>query len=140
MVTHHHMGSQLRSAIAADETSKGWNCNVDDVYVCHGVTEALQIIFAATLEEGSKVLAPGPHYPPYMAYPQMYGAKTIEYALKSDDGWGIDLDDIESKMDSDVRLLVLINPNNPTGNVAGLMKSTNCYPSQKMAKLYDCCR
>ncbi len=54
-----------------------------------------------------------------MAYPQMYGATTIEYALKSDDGWCIDLDDIDSKMDSDVRLLVLINPNNPTGNVAG---------------------
>jgi len=108
----------LRKAIAADETRKGWNCSSDDVYVCHGVTEALQIIFAATLEEGSKVLAPGPHYPPYMAYPQMYGATTIEYSLKSDDGWSIDLDDIESKMDSDVRLLVLINPNNPTGNVA----------------------
>tara|TARA_B100001996_G_scaffold372749_1_gene349480 strand:- start:338 stop:1162 length:825 start_codon:yes stop_codon:yes gene_type:complete len=54
-----------------------------------------------------------------MAYPQMYGATTIEYALKSDDGWAIDFDDIESKMDEDVRLLVLINPNNPTGNVAG---------------------
>lgn len=109
----------LRNAIAKDETSKGWNCSTDDVYVCHGVTEALQIIFAATLDEGCKVLAPGPHYPPYMAYPQMYGATTIEYSLKSDDGWAIDLDDIESKMDSDVRLLVLINPNNPTGNVAG---------------------
>lgn len=111
--------AKLRDAIAADECSKGWDCTSDDVYVCHGVTEALQIIFAATLEEGTKVLAPGPHYPPYMAYPQMYGATTIEYALKSDDGWAIDLDDIESKMDSDVRLLVLINPNNPTGNVAG---------------------
>ena len=110
---------KLRNAIAADERSKGWKCTADDVYVCHGVTEALQIIFAATLEEGTKVLAPGPHYPPYMAYPQMYGATTIEYALKSNDGWAIDLDDIESKMDSDVRLLVLINPNNPTGNVAG---------------------
>ena len=109
----------LRSAIANDETNKGWNCSTEDVYVCHGVTEALQIIFAATLDEGCKVLAPGPHYPPYMAYPQMYGATTIEYSLKSDDGWAIDLDDIESKMDSDVRLLVLINPNNPTGNVAG---------------------
>ena len=109
----------LRSAIAADESRKGWSCRTDDVYVCHGVTEALQIIFAATLEEGTKVLAPGPHYPPYMAYPQMYGATTIEYSLKSDDGWAIDLDDIASKMDSDVRLLVLINPNNPTGNVAG---------------------
>ena len=110
---------KLRGAISADERNKGWDCTTDDVYVCHGVTEALQIIFAATLEEGTKVLAPGPHYPPYMAYPQMYGATTIEYALKSDDGWAIDLDDIASKMDSDVRLLVLINPNNPTGNVAG---------------------
>jgi len=109
----------LRTAIAEDEISKGWNCTSDSIYVCHGVTEALQIIFAATLEDGTKVLAPGPHYPPYMAYPQMFGASTIEYALKSDDGWAIDLDDIEAKMDDSVRLLVLINPNNPTGNVAG---------------------
>ena len=111
--------AQLREAISEDESNKGWNCTPSDVYVCHGVTEALQIIFAATLEEGNKVLAPGPHYPPYMAYPQMYGAQTIEYALKSNDGWSIDFDDIEAKMDDDVRLLVVINPNNPTGNVAG---------------------
>jgi len=111
--------AKLREAIAKDESSKGWNCAVDDVYVCHGVTEALQIIFAAILEEGTKVLAPGPHYPPYMAYPQMYGAQTIEYGLKSDEGWAIDFEDIECKMDDDVRLLVIINPNNPTGNVAG---------------------
>ena len=109
----------LRTAIADDECSKGWDCTSDDVYVCHGVTEALQLIFAATLEEGSKVLAPGPHYPPYMAYPQMFGAQTIEYNLKSDDGWKMDMADIESKMDDSVRLLVVINPNNPTGNVAG---------------------
>ncbi|MEE2747585.1 MAG: aminotransferase class I/II-fold pyridoxal phosphate-dependent enzyme [Candidatus Thermoplasmatota archaeon] len=109
---------ELRAAIARDEVAKGWDCDVDDVYVCHGVTEALQIIFAATLEEGCKVLAPGPHYPPYMAYPQMFGAQTIEYGLDSDDGWKIDFEDIEQKMDESVKLLVLINPNNPTGNVA----------------------
>ena len=108
----------LREAISADECGKGWSCNVDDVYVCHGVTEALQIIFAATLEPGTKVLAPGPHYPPYMAYPQMFGAETIEYRLDAEDGWRIDLADIEAKMDDSVRLLVVVNPNNPTGNVA----------------------
>ena len=107
----------LRDAIADDERSKGWDCTSNDVYVCHGVTEALQLIFAATLEAGSKVLAPGPHYPPYMAYPQMFGAQTIEYNLKSEDGWKIDMADIEEKMDESVRLLVVINPNNPTGNV-----------------------
>jgi|TARA_B110000263_G_C15256519_1_gene486763 aspartate/methionine/tyrosine aminotransferase len=107
----------LRQAIATTESRKGWACIEEDVYVTHGVTEALQIIFAAFLESGDTVLAPGPHYPPYMAYPQMYGAKTIEYKLDSDDCWRIDFDDIRSKMDESVKLLVLINPNNPTGNV-----------------------
>ncbi len=114
---------ELRNAIANDECGKnggGWNCTADDVYVCHGVTEALQIIFQACLNEGDEVLAPGPHYPPYMAYPQMYGAKTVEYRLNPDDGWKVDFEDIESKMSDRVRLLVLINPNNPTGNVAGV--------------------
>ena len=110
---------ELRTAIASDERTKGWPASADDVYVCHGVTEALQVLFQATLDEGSQVLAPGPHYPPYMAYPQMYGAETIEYRLNSDDGWSLDFDDIESKMNDDVRLFVLINPNNPTGAVVG---------------------
>ena len=108
----------LRQAIASAETGKGWPCSDDDVYVTHGVTEALQIIFAAFLDEGAKVLAPGPHYPPYMAYPQMYDATTVEYRLDPTDSWRIDFDDIRTKMDDSVRLLVLINPNNPTGNVA----------------------
>ena len=108
----------LRDAIAADEREKGWPATSDDIYVCHGVTEALQILFAGVLEEGDVVLAPGPHYPPYMAYPQMYGAHTTEYRLDPNDGWRIDLADLESKMNDSVRFVVLINPNNPTGNVA----------------------
>jgi alanine-synthesizing transaminase len=110
---------ELREAIANDERSKGWPASADDVYVCHGVTEALQVLFQATLEEGNQVLAPGPHYPPYMAYPQMYGAETIEYRLDSGEGWSLDFDDIEAKMNEEVRLFVLINPNNPTGAVVG---------------------
>jgi alanine-synthesizing transaminase len=110
---------ELRAALANDEQRKGWPARPEDIYVCHGVTEALQLIFAAVLEEGSKVLAPGPHYPPYMAYPQLYGGETLEYNLHGNDDWKPDFDDIEKKMDQDVRLLVLINPNNPCGTVCG---------------------
>ena len=117
--SHSYGLQELREAIASDETSKGWDAKPSDIYVCHGVTEALQILFASVLSEGDKVLAPGPHYPPYMAYPQMYGAETIEYKLQPQNGWKIDLQDIESKMDESVRLLVLINPNNPCGSVTG---------------------
>ena len=53
-----------------------------------------------------------------MAYPQLYGGKTVEYRLNPNNGWSMDFDDIESKMNEKVKLLVLINPNNPTGNVA----------------------
>ena len=49
----------LREAIAADERSKGWACQAQDVYVTHGVTEALQILFAAFLNRGDSILAPG---------------------------------------------------------------------------------
>ena len=112
--------SELRESIANNEQNKvngGWDCQADNVYICHGVTEALQIIFAAFLNEGDIVLAPGPHYPPYMAYPQLFGGKTIEYRLNPDNHWAIDFNDLQAKMNDRVKLLVLINPNNPTGNV-----------------------
>jgi len=112
---------ELRDAIALDESCKsngGWNCTPEDVYVCNGVTEALQIIFASFLQQDDKVLVPGPHYPPYMAYPQLFGGKTVEYKLDEKNEWAIDLEDLELKMDDKVRLIVVINPNNPTGGIA----------------------
>ncbi|RAH13685.1 MAG: alanine aminotransferase [Methanobacteriota archaeon] len=118
--SHSYGMMDLRIAISKNEKSKnngGWNCNPDDVYVCHGVTEALQIIFAAFLEEGDLLLSPGPHYPPYLTYPQLYGGRTVEYRLNPSDNWKIDFDDLESKMNENVKLLVLINPNNPTGGI-----------------------
>ena len=111
---------ELREAISNNEQNKlngGWDCDPNDVYICHGVTEALQIIFATFLDPGDEVLAPGPHYPPYMAYPQLFGGKTVEYRLDPDNNWKIDFDDLKAKMNDKVKLLVLINPNNPTGNV-----------------------
>jgi alanine-synthesizing transaminase len=109
---------QLREAVAHDERSKGWSCAADDVYVCHGVTEAFQILLAAIIQPGDKILCPGPHYPPYMTYPPLFGGSTVEYRMDPDNEWRVDLEDIRAKMDEHVRLLVLINPNNPTGGIA----------------------
>ena len=62
------------------------------------------------------------------------GPPQFEYRLDSNNSWRIDLEDIREKMDENVRLLVLINPNNPTGNVATkdeieqLLKITRDFP------------
>ena len=97
--------TRITYCIANDERTKGWPASADDVYVCHGVTKHCK---SSSRRRWMKVASPrsGPHYPPYMAYPQMYGAETIEYRLNSDDGWSLDFDDIESKMNDDVRLFV----------------------------------
>ncbi|MBH31670.1 MAG: alanine aminotransferase [Candidatus Marinimicrobia bacterium] len=111
---------ELREAIALDEQEKdksGWSCSADDVYVTTGVTEALQVLFASFLEPGDRVLIPGPYYPPYMAYPPLFDGIVTEYRLQSDRGWRIDLSDLEAKLDDSVKLIVLINPNNPTGGI-----------------------
>ena len=47
----------------------------------------------------------------------MFGGETVEYKLDGERDWSIDLVDLKSKMNDRVKLLVLINPNNPTGNV-----------------------
>ena len=48
---------ELRFAIAKDERRKGWDARDSDIYVCHGVTEALQILFASVLSEGDKAVS-----------------------------------------------------------------------------------
>jgi len=111
---------ELRKAISLSECSKGWNCNSDNVYVTHGVTEALQV-FCCILQENDTVLAPGLIIHVYGLSTNVW-CKTVEYRLKSSDNWGIDLEDIRRKMNDSVKLLVLINPNNPTGNIATRLK------------------
>ena len=52
--SHSYGIHELRTAIALDENRKGWNAQPSDVYVCHGVTEALQILFASVLTEETR--------------------------------------------------------------------------------------
>ena len=110
----------LREAIALDENQKengGWACSLNDVYITSGVTEALLIIFSTFLEPGDQVLIPGPYYPPYIAYPPIYDGIVKEYKLESSNDWRIDLSDFESKLNEKVKLIVIVNPNNPTGGI-----------------------
>ena len=60
-----------------------------------------------------------------MAYPQLFGGETIEYKLDEQNEWTIDLEDLERKMDDKVRLIVIINPNNPTGGVLNKKQLNN---------------
>lgn len=109
----------LVNAIVKDERSRGNEVEAKDVLVTHGVTEALQLLFYASLNPGDEVLVPGPSYPPYITYVKMMGAVPVPYRTIEEEGWVPDADDIKKKMGKRTKAVAIINPNNPTGAMYG---------------------
>jgi len=87
----------------------------ENVIVTSGVSEAIQMIMAAMVDEGTEILVPGPSYPPYVSYVNFFGGRPVPYRTVEENGWQPDIDDLKSKIGDKTRGIVVINPNNPTG-------------------------
>jgi alanine-synthesizing transaminase len=101
-------------SIRAEAARKGIT-TVQDVFVTSGASEAVDICLTALVNPGESILTPSPDYPLYSAVLCKLGIPVVTYDLNEDDGWQPDLFDLQRKITSRTRALVLINPNNPTG-------------------------
>jgi aspartate/methionine/tyrosine aminotransferase len=107
---------ELRDAICEKEKNVGGiDVLPENVIVSNGVSEGIQMVLGALVDDGSEVLVPGPAYPPYISYTEFFGGKAVLYRTIEEDGWQPDLDDVRAKINSSTRALVVINPNNPCG-------------------------
>jgi len=107
---------ELRQAICAKEKRvNGVDVCAEDVIVTSGISEGIQMVMAALINEGDEVLLPGPTYPPYISYAKFFGGKPITYETVEDDGWQPNVDDLRRKISERTRGIVVINPNNPCG-------------------------
>lgn len=88
---------------------------VDDIYTGNGVSELINMSLQALLDDGDEVLVPMPDYPLWTACVTLSGGKAVHYVCDEEASWYPDIDDIESKITSRTKALVIINPNNPTG-------------------------
>jgi alanine-synthesizing transaminase len=109
---------ELREAIAEKENNvNGAQIDPSKVIVTSGISEAIMFLIASTVNPGDEVLVPGPCYPPYLTYTKFFDGKPITYRTLEDRGWTTDLEDLERKITSRTKLIVVINPNNPCGSV-----------------------
>jgi len=107
---------ELREAICEKEKKVAGNEVLsENVIVSNGVSEAIQMILGALVENGDEILVPGPTYPPYISYTEFFGGKAIQYQTSEENGWQPDLDDVRAKVTDKTRAIVIINPNNPCG-------------------------
>ncbi|GAA3987416.1 pyridoxal phosphate-dependent aminotransferase [Actinomadura viridis] len=91
--------------------------DVEDVYLGNGVSELIVMTLQALLDNGDQVLIPAPDYPLWTAGVSLCGGTPVHYLCDESAGWAPSLDDIEAKITSRTRAIVIINPNNPTGAV-----------------------
>ena len=90
---------------------------IDDIYLGNGVSELIVMAMQALLNNGDEVLIPAPDYPLWTAAVCLAGGSPVHYVCDEAAGWFPDIKDIEKKINSNTRALVMINPNNPTGAV-----------------------
>ena len=108
----------LREAVAEKENSvNGAHVDPRNVMITQGISEAISFLMGAIVNPGDEVLLPGPSYSPYMTYVKFFDGKPVTYRTIEDRGWAPDLSDLESKVTTRTRLIVIINPSNPTGAV-----------------------
>lgn len=93
------------------------NVDVDDIYTGNGVSELISMSMNGLLNTGDEVLVPMPDYPLWTASISLAGGNAVHYLCDESAEWYPDIADIKSKITSNTKAIVIINPNNPTGAV-----------------------
>ena len=102
----------LRRAIAAL-----YGANADNVLVTVGASEANAITLHALLKPGDHITVMEPGYRQLWGMAHNLGCVVNAYNLRADQGWRLDLDELEASVTPSTKLIGVTNPNNPTGKI-----------------------
>ncbi|PMC75636.1 pyridoxal phosphate-dependent aminotransferase [Brachybacterium sp. UMB0905] len=107
-----------RRAVAQYYQTRGMpGIELDDIYLGNGVSELIQMVCQALVDDGDEVLIPQPDYPLWTAAVSLAGGRAVHYRCDEEQSWWPDLTDIADKVTPRTKAIVVINPNNPTGAV-----------------------
>jgi len=108
---------EAREAVAADFEARGIVVDPDRVLITSGTSEGLELALTAIVDDGDAVLVPSPTYPLYTAVLAKIGAEPQYYRTDHTNDWQPDLAHLRSQITARTRVLVVIDPNNPTGAI-----------------------
>jgi alanine-synthesizing transaminase len=118
---------------ARSAVSKYYGGKVDAgrILLTASTSEAYALLFKLLADPGDEVLVPRPSYPLFDFLAALESVRVVEYPLVYHAGWEIDFDALARKITPRTRVIVVVNPNNPTGSY--LKKS-------ELSELTDLCR
>lgn len=105
------------STLRRNITSLYQDADEGNVLVTSGSSEANLLAVWSLLEGGDEALVMLPNYMQIWGLVKMMGGNAIPLWLSEDDGWGLDLEEVNEKVSRKTKIIALCNPNNPTGAV-----------------------
>jgi aspartate/methionine/tyrosine aminotransferase len=89
------------------------------ILITAGANQAFAEVLPALIDPGDEVLLLSPYYLNHGMAVELFGGRGIEVPLVPERGFAVDFDALERAVSSRARVLVLVNPSNPTGCVYG---------------------
>jgi aspartate/methionine/tyrosine aminotransferase len=109
---------ELREAICNKlSVENGLSYSTEEIICTVGVAEGVFIALTAFLDPGDEVLIPDPSWVNYTHVPVFNQAVPVQYSLTDENSFQIDIDELENKVTDKTRILVILDPSNPTGSV-----------------------
>lgn len=87
----------------------------DNIVIAHGAVGANHLVYLTLVEPGDRVVSVLPTYQQHYSIPESFGAEVRPVWLKEERGFLPDLEEIKELVGGDAKLIVINNPNNPTG-------------------------
>ena len=108
--------------------------NLNEVLVTIGASEAVDVALRAVVEHGDEVLIPEPSYVSYGPCTTLAGGIPIGVPTHPDNGFKLSAQELEKKISSRSKVLLMSYPNNPTG---GIMNRPDLEEVAKIVEKYD---
>lgn len=105
--------------------------DTDTSHLCitNGSAEAIRYVIQAFTSANGRIVGVDPSYFMFQVYSQMYGRDFVKVPYNED--LSISIENIIRELTDDTQMLILLNPNNPMGNV---------YSDEEFERLFKVCQ
>lgn len=107
-----------------EEIAKFWEKNTGrklnaqrNIIITPGSDSGLLYAMMPFIGVGDEVMVPSPSYPSNFQNPELLGGVTVPIPTREENGYHLDIEEFKRRITSKSKMVLLTNPNNPTGTV-----------------------
>lgn len=109
---------KAREAMAVKIVDRnGLEVSADDVMVTQGVTPAMWLAIRHACKRGDEVIVTDPMYAPFLRATQVTGTQPVQLTLEMNEGYKLDIEQLNGLVSKKTKLIFVCNPHNPCGRV-----------------------